>query len=1110
MIDLERSIRTSSHRYFLPSSQERPIEVGPVSTIEQTRQLHSSYQTDRIDRSLSVHHNPPSPIETLRHSSRLFQPIRQFFQELHAYPGLGCDRVNRRYPMFRTAIYVTTLLATFLLTTGVVDAQCSSLSLPMQEGMSVGTMASILAPNSEHVVVLYDTRDPDVNAPGFDTFWQLPQTHNAPGPDAWTKGNLGEVFGVTLDNASPPNIYVTATRIFGFGGIGSVGPGGSGAVYRLDGTTGAISTFASIPAGIASLGNIDHDAAGGHYYVSSLDDGLIYQLDPLGTIVGSYDHGFTNGQPADDPTRPYTQKGRRVWGLQVNELEDRLYYGVWNESGTDDPSVQNEVYSVALNGVTRSPIPATLQLEVSVAPFALSSGSLAVAPIADISFDDTASRMILGQRSMSEGNNGAISNSAHASRVLEFTGSTGAWLASVDDKFLVGNYGSGSNAAGGVDFDCEGNVWATGDAIHFYSPDTIYGMVRIPSTGSSNVAPFAQSSYLVDFNCNNTANDVDKTLMGDVEHYRENCGVCSIEDEEILCDPDATGSYAYTFTVTNNSGIDADRLRFFTSGFSITPETIFAPIQSGSSETFTVTISGAAPGTPICFEVWLMADQFTQCCVLEHCIELPRCCADIATIRLECDSENPGSYLFDFTVTNQSTIPVDRIFLWPQPQPMPGYSFSVDEFTAPADFMGPLLTGQTTPTLSTSIVGGAPGSQICFEISIHDSQTGECCFEEVCLILPECTDPCNAEQCSLTEIKPCQQLPGSDIHVAIVEATICNLCSDEPVAFEWSLDGAVSAACPIPFLTPANFSPSTGSTPLLPLGECFTFNITVDCTQLLPGDSACYEITFTNPNTGEQTICDGRVLRPNGVVGGVGVEPADPVIDIPFGEVQIVSFELAHLGGQQIPTEVTVSEFAPGITTNPRLSLNGRAIGASSTFPIDLPTDTTGLASVSVSIPVHDPLDFATFYLLVDTDGDGLEEPILSATVRSIIPGDCNGNGILDDIEIAVGLLVDANGDGVPDICGSGNPSFIRGDANGDQIYDIGDTIFSLAYIFQGGQDPACFEAADSNSDAALDVGDVIFSLGALFGSGQLPADPYPNCGMSQFNPLGCEESNCP
>lgn len=1053
--------------------------------------------------------NPATYAEPPRNSWLLAQELRHSRRELYTFPEIETWRASRKHSRTGFAICAFTLLASLLIATGSVGAQCATLSLPMQEGMSVGTMASILAPNSEHVVVLYDTRDPDVNAPGFNTFWQLPQTHNAPGPDAWTKANLGEVFGLTLDNASPPNIYATATRIY-LGVSGSVGPGGSGAVYRLDGTTGAISIFASIPAGTASLGNIDHDAAGGHYYVSSLDDGLIYQLDPLGTIVGTYDHGFTNGQPADDSTLSYTQKGRRVWGLQVNELEDRLYYGVWNEAGIDDPAVKNKVYSVVLDAVTRSPIPATLQLEASLDPFPAHWGAMSVAPIADISFDDTGSRMVLAQRSMSDQNNGNVSNATHASRVLEFTGSTGTWLASAADKFLVGNYGNGSNAAGGVDFDCEGNVWATGDAIRFQAPDTIYGMVRIPSTGSSSVAPFAQSSYLVDFDCDNATEDYDKTFMGDVEHFRENCGVCSIDDGDILCDPDLTGSYAYTFTVTNNSGMDADRLRFFTSGFSITPETIFATIQNGMSETFTVTISGAAPGTPICFEVWLMADQFTQCCVLEHCIELPRCCADIATIRLECDSENPGSYLFDFTVTNQSAIPTDRIFLWPQPQPMPGYSFSVDEFTSPADFMGPLLTGQTTPTLSTSIVGGAPGSLICFELSIHDSQTGECCFEEVCLILPECTDPCNAEQCSLTEIKPCQQLPGSDIHVAIVEATICNLCSDEPVAFEWSLDGALSAACPTPFLTPVDFSPATGSTPLLPLGECFTFSFTVNCTALHPGDSACYEITFTNPNTGEHTICDGRVLMPNGVVGGVGVEPADPVIDIPFGEVQIISFELSHLGGQQIPTEVTVSEFAPGISTNPRLSLNGRAIGASSTFPIDLPSDTTGLASVSVSIPVHDPLDFATLYLLIDTDGDGLEEPILSATVRSIIPGDCNGNGILDDIEIAVGLLADANGDGIPDICGSGSPSFIRGDANGDQVYDIGDTIFSLAYIFQSGQEPSCFEAADSNSDASLDVGDVIYSLGALFGSGPPPADPYPNCGVSQLNPLGCAESNCP
>src|SRR6266478_1414003 len=124
--------------------------------------------------------------------------------------------------------------------------------------------------------------------------------HNETG-QPWNAQRLGEVFGITVDDASPPNIYVTATEAYNI--VGSAiplpkGAGGPGGIYRLDGTTGA-STSGSLPNNSVNgpgLGNVCFRRAGsgiGYLYVSDLEDGLIYRLNaatlaPVGT---PYNHG---------------------------------------------------------------------------------------------------------------------------------------------------------------------------------------------------------------------------------------------------------------------------------------------------------------------------------------------------------------------------------------------------------------------------------------------------------------------------------------------------------------------------------------------------------------------------------------------------------------------------------------------------------------------------------------------------------------------------------------------------------------------------------------------------------------------------------------------------
>ncbi|MEM7168024.1 MAG: hypothetical protein AAF581_21405 [Planctomycetota bacterium] len=76
------------------------------------------------------------------------------------------------------------------------------------------------------------------------------------------------------------------------------------------------------------------------------------------------------------------------------------------------------------------------------------------------------------------------------------------------------------------------------------------------------------------------------------------------------------------------------------------------------------------------------------------------------------------------------------------------------------------------------------------------------------------------------------------------------------------------------------------------------------------------------------------------------------------------------------------------------------------------------------------------------------------------------------------------------------NPSeFIRGDANLDDSYDIGDPVAALAILFSSGA-TTCEAAADANDDGSFNIADAVYSLSFLFSGGPAPAMPFPTCGV--------------
>ncbi|MBI4607330.1 MAG: VCBS repeat-containing protein, partial [Planctomycetes bacterium] len=125
---------------------------------------------------------------------------------------------------------------------------------------------------------------------------------------------------------------------------------------------------------------------------------------------------------------------------------------------------------------------------------------------------------------------------------------------------------------------------------------------------------------------------------------------------------------------------------------------------------------------------------------------------------------------------------------------------------------------------------------------------------------------------------------------------------------------------------------------------------------------------------------------------------------------------------------------------------------------------------------------------------------------------DCNRNGLPDSCDIASGAARDENGNGVPDSC-EGTP-FHRGDSNGDGGVDISDAVFTLGWLFSGGREPSCLEAANVDNGPAVDISDPIALLNYLFASGPAPREPGPTpepCGLDpdpdgSALDLGCAE----
>jgi hypothetical protein len=339
------------------------------------------------------------------------------------------------------------------------------------------------------------------------------QLVGAPKPFTFTAVQIGQVFGVALDDNSPPNIYAAATSTYGLPIVASGADGqpahvktgapnaafmpglwgqqgGPGSIWKIEGTTGRVSLFANVSLlGRANsgpaLGGLAYDAGSKSLFVADRESGLIYRLALDGRILDYYDHGVTgrqaqglppvpwnSQQPIDvtsphfDSTEPatwsYAAPERRIFGLAV--FQHRLYYAVADGL---------QIWSVGLNA--DGSFGSDAVIELAVPP------STGPTEVSKISFDEQ-DRMFLAERPAPTG---AIDFEALAvrgiGRVLRFAliGKTPdghrIWQ-EVPDEYAIGFPRDFRNDNGGVaigyNYDhngefilssCGGFMWTTGE-----------------------------------------------------------------------------------------------------------------------------------------------------------------------------------------------------------------------------------------------------------------------------------------------------------------------------------------------------------------------------------------------------------------------------------------------------------------------------------------------------------------------------------------------------------------------------------------------------------------------------------------------------------------------
>jgi hypothetical protein len=237
-----------------------------------------------------------------------------------------------------------------------------------------------------------------------------------------------------------------------------------------------------------------------------------------------------------------------------------------------------------------------------------------------------------------------------------------------------------------------------------------------------------------------------------------------------------------------------------------------------------------------------------------------------------------------------------------------------------------------------------------------------------------------------------------------------------------------------PLFAPPNLPVGIGTVTLGPGNQTFVSTTAVMPAGMGPGDTACYTALFvTATSSGPLSLANLFFLGADGVIVNrpdisCGAGPATIARPLPLGDVANVSLAFDNAGIQSGQFAWRVDALGPDGEPTRTLSLEGEQPGVALFGDAFVPVGQSFDLSVNVSFEEVDTFGMTTLVLSTDTDGDGVYEPAVSASLLCVVPGPCpgdtNGDNLVNftDLQTVLseygaivdkGVAGDLNNDGV-------------------------------------------------------------------------------------------------